>query len=242
MPAGVAFGFVAYALYSCCDAIIKGMGDNLPVYEIAFFSTLFSLLPAVFTKPKGEHWRHFWRLRNPRLVHLRGLSGVLGNLCVIYAFISIPLAEAYSLAFLAPLFIVVVSVSLLGERVSGPRWLFLALSFAGVLLVGLGCEVNQIPFLLDAYGLQPGPLFQTMTIQETGGTRRTIEVGVERRIGAIARDPGRCRRHRRHHRRRPGPGRPRIAFFSSAAPRWTGWVSRRCLERKPAIMAQSGPR
>src|SRR5690606_13443524 len=135
MPAGDAFGFVAYALYSCCDAIIKGMGDNLPVYEIAFFSTLFSLLPAVFTKPKGEHWRHFWRLRNPRLVHLRGLSGVLGNLCVIYAFISIPLAEAYSLAFLAPLFIVVVSVSLLGERVSGPRWLFLALSFAGVLLV-----------------------------------------------------------------------------------------------------------
>ncbi|HLW27084.1 MAG TPA: altronate dehydratase family protein [Kiloniellales bacterium] len=53
-------------------------------------------------------------------------------------------------------------------------------NFAGVLLVGLGCEVNQIPFLLDAYGLQPGPLFQTITIQETGGTRRTIEAGVER--------------------------------------------------------------
>lgn len=134
MPAGVAFGFLAYALYSCCDAIIKGMG-SLPVYEIAFFSTLFSLLPAVFTKPKGEHWRSFWRLRNPRLVHLRGMSGVLGNLCVIYAFTSIPLAEVYSLAFLAPLFIVVISVSMLGERVSAARWLFLALSFAGVLLV-----------------------------------------------------------------------------------------------------------
>lgn len=135
MPAGVAFGFVAYALYSCCDAIIKGFGSNLSVFEIAFFSTLFSLLPAIFTKPKGEHWRDFWRLRHPWLVQLRGVTGVLGNLTVIYAFTTIPLAEVYSLAFLAPLFIVVLSVSFLGERVSPPRWLFLALSFAGVLLV-----------------------------------------------------------------------------------------------------------
>src|SRR5690606_33090585 len=51
-------------------------------------------------------------------------------------------------------------------------------NFAGVLLLGLGCEVNQIPFLLDAYGIVPGPHFRTMTIQETGGTRRTVERGV----------------------------------------------------------------
>jgi drug/metabolite transporter (DMT)-like permease len=135
MPAGVAFGFLAYALYSCCDAIIKGLGGALSVYELAFFSTLFSLLPAIFTKPKGEHWRDFWRLRHPWLVQVRGISGVLGNFCVIYAFTTIPLAEVYSLAFLAPLFIVILSVTLMGERVSASRWLFLALSFAGVLLV-----------------------------------------------------------------------------------------------------------
>ena len=39
-------------------------------------------------------------------------------------------------------------------------------NFAGVLIVGLGCEVNQIPFLLDAYGLELNDSFQTMTIQE----------------------------------------------------------------------------
>ena len=53
-------------------------------------------------------------------------------------------------------------------------------NFAGVLMVGLGCEVNQIPFLLDAYGLQPGERFQTLTIQETGGTRRTVDAAIER--------------------------------------------------------------
>ncbi len=51
-------------------------------------------------------------------------------------------------------------------------------NFAGVVLVGLGCEVNQIDFLLEAYGIERGPLFQTMNIQEVAGLRRTIEAGI----------------------------------------------------------------
>lgn len=53
-------------------------------------------------------------------------------------------------------------------------------NFAGVLIVGLGCEVNQIPFLLDAYGLELNDTFQTMTIQESGGTRKTVDQAIER--------------------------------------------------------------
>jgi arabinonate dehydratase len=48
-------------------------------------------------------------------------------------------------------------------------------NFAGVLLVGLGCEVNQIDFLLEAYQIQRGPRFRTMTMQGLGGTRKTVE-------------------------------------------------------------------
>lgn len=51
-------------------------------------------------------------------------------------------------------------------------------NFAGVIMVGLGCEVNQIDFLLEAYGIERGPLFRTMTIQDSGGTRRSVERGV----------------------------------------------------------------
>lgn len=135
MPSGVIFSLFAYGLYSCCDAIIKGFGTSLSVFEIAFFTTLFSLIPAIFTKPKGEHWRSMWRMKHPWLVQLRALTGVLGNLSVIYAFTHIPLAEVYSLAFLAPVFIVILSVLVLKETVRGPRWIFLAASFLGVLLV-----------------------------------------------------------------------------------------------------------
>jgi len=52
-------------------------------------------------------------------------------------------------------------------------------NFAGVLMVGLGCEVNQIDFLLEAYGIERGPMFRTMNIQDGGGTRKTVDWGIE---------------------------------------------------------------
>jgi altronate hydrolase len=51
---------------------------------------------------------------------------------------------------------------------------------AGVVLVGLGCEVFQIGRMKEEYGIVEGDLFQTMTIQATGGTKKTIESGLER--------------------------------------------------------------
>jgi altronate hydrolase len=51
---------------------------------------------------------------------------------------------------------------------------------AGVLMVGLGCEMNQIDWLLEAYGLKQGPTFQTMNIQRVAGLRLTVELGIKK--------------------------------------------------------------
>ena len=48
----------------------------------------------------------------------------------------------------------------------------------GVLMAGLGCETNQIDWLVSAMGITPGPLFQTMNIQDMGGLRKTVELGI----------------------------------------------------------------
>src|SRR6266567_125518 len=53
-------------------------------------------------------------------------------------------------------------------------------NLGGALMVGLGCEVFQIDRMKEEYGLVEGDHFQTMTIQATGGTRKTVEEGVER--------------------------------------------------------------
>ena len=53
-------------------------------------------------------------------------------------------------------------------------------NLGAALMVGLGCETFQIDRLKNEYGLVEGDHFQTMTIQATGGTRKTVAEGVER--------------------------------------------------------------
>ncbi|HTZ80789.1 MAG TPA: altronate dehydratase family protein [Stellaceae bacterium] len=53
-------------------------------------------------------------------------------------------------------------------------------NFAGILILGLGCEANQIGGLMRAEGLTEGPLLQTMSIQDSGGTVKTVREGVAR--------------------------------------------------------------
>ena len=51
-------------------------------------------------------------------------------------------------------------------------------NFAGVLVVGLGCEANQINAWLATSSLREGETLQVFNIQDTGGTKKTVEKGV----------------------------------------------------------------
>ena len=53
-------------------------------------------------------------------------------------------------------------------------------NFGAVVMVGLGCEVFQIASFKETFGLKEGKTFLTLVMQETGGTRKTIEEGVRR--------------------------------------------------------------
>jgi altronate hydrolase len=51
-------------------------------------------------------------------------------------------------------------------------------NMGGVIIVGLGCEGFQIGRWKDAYGIAESDTFRSLTIQEVGGTRKTVEAGV----------------------------------------------------------------
>ena len=51
-------------------------------------------------------------------------------------------------------------------------------NMAGVLLVGLGCERNQVADLMASQGLQSGRLLRSFVMQDVGGTEETIEAGI----------------------------------------------------------------
>jgi altronate hydrolase len=51
-------------------------------------------------------------------------------------------------------------------------------NFAGVLIIGLGCEGNQMDALFFTQGMKEGPLLRAMTIQDKGGTAKAVAEGV----------------------------------------------------------------
>lgn len=130
---------MAYAAFSFSDALIKFAGSagdkGTGVFAIGFFVTLFSIIPVILFRPAEERWRMIMAMKRPWLVHLRGVSGVSGGLLSIYAFTHLPLAEAYALIFLIPIFVTILSVLILGEPVGWRRWLAVLTGFIGVVLV-----------------------------------------------------------------------------------------------------------
>jgi altronate hydrolase len=51
-------------------------------------------------------------------------------------------------------------------------------NLAGALIVGLGCERNQVMDLVSSQGLREDRLMQTLVMQDTGGTRATVAAGI----------------------------------------------------------------
>ncbi|WDR03734.1 DMT family transporter [Devosia algicola] len=134
MPVGVILAFAAYAIFCVSDALIKAIGSGISVFELAFFTTAFAVVPAIISN-RGERWRHALRVRHPFLIQLRALCAIASTACVMYAFTHIPFADVYAIAFASPILITVLSVFFLKEHMTPTRWAMLALGFLGVLLV-----------------------------------------------------------------------------------------------------------
>ena len=132
---GVLLGFLAMGIFSCGDASIKAIGDGMTVFEISFFATVFACVALPFVRLPHERWRDMFRMDRPGLVMVRVIAGVFAGLFSVVAFTTLPFAEVYSLIFLSPLFVTILSIPFLGETVGWRRGLAILVGFAGVLLV-----------------------------------------------------------------------------------------------------------
>ncbi|MBN9252736.1 MAG: DMT family transporter, partial [Mesorhizobium sp.] len=132
---GVLLALTVYFFYTAGDAVVKFVGYRASVFEIGLFVTIFSLLPGIFSKPRSETWGEAISLVNPMYSHLIGVLRAISATAGTYAFISIPLSEAYSIIFLTPVFITLLSVVSLKEKVTSTRWLLTFISFASVVIV-----------------------------------------------------------------------------------------------------------
>lgn len=116
------------------DAIAKWLGESYAPIQIIFFRTLVAL-PLVALIAHFNGGLRTLATRRPGVHLLRGLITTATMLCFIFGLTLLPLAEATAIAFAAPLFVTLLSVPLLGERVAPLPLLAALVGFCGVLIV-----------------------------------------------------------------------------------------------------------
>jgi drug/metabolite transporter (DMT)-like permease len=130
---GILLMLCAVGLLSLMDAGLKELAQRYPPFQLGALRALASLPWALAWILATTGLRPLLRVRWP-LHLLRGVIGIGMMGAFVYALSLLPLTTAYTLFFVAPLFITLLSVLLLGERVNAGRWLAIAVGFAGVLI------------------------------------------------------------------------------------------------------------
>ena len=131
---GIAFMVAGVTLFSVGDAMAKSLVATFSVVQILFFRSLVAVLLIVLVAfCRGA----VGALKTTRPVAhaLRAGAGILAVACFFFGLKYLPLADATALVFAAPLFMTLLSIPLLGEKVGAHRFAAVAVGFAGVLIV-----------------------------------------------------------------------------------------------------------
>lgn len=132
---GVLLGFMAFAAFAISDAFVKSLRGSLPAYEAVFFGATLGLTALPFIKGPGDRWRDVVLARRPGLWLVRAAASAIGSIAAVIAFTALPMAEAFALIFLLPIFVTILSVLVLKEHVGWRRWSAVVAGFVGVLVV-----------------------------------------------------------------------------------------------------------
>lgn len=171
---GIGLRVGAMAGFAVMAAMIKlGYAAGIPTVELTFYRFAFGLPPLLLWIAWSRNFS-VWRTRRPLAHAWRAVAGLTTMVLAFSALEYLPLAESTTLSFAAPLFAVILSALVLGEKVGPQRWGAVALGFVGVLLVMRpeGSHLPPIGLLLAALAAF-GVGVTTITIRQIGATEST---------------------------------------------------------------------
>lgn len=137
----------AVLVFTVMDAVVKSVSGHYPTGQIIFFRNFFAFPPILLflwwtgglAFRTAQPWSHV----------LRGLFGVTSMYCYFLSYKLLPLSDAVALSLSSPIFMTVLAIPLLGEKVGRRRWAAVAVGFGGVLLMTRpGAGVFQVAALV----------------------------------------------------------------------------------------------
>ena len=168
---GIALRIAAAGSFSVMAAVLKLASlDGVVAPEMLFYRAFFGLpvvLAWVLTQPGGLAGL---TTRRP-LAHVgRSALGIVSILCVFQTLTLLPLADATTLSFTAPIFATLLSFLILKEAVGPRRWAAVAVGFIGVIIVMrpipgiMGAADHAVPVEGIVFGLVAALLTAGVTI------------------------------------------------------------------------------
>jgi drug/metabolite transporter (DMT)-like permease len=131
---GISAMLISIVLFSAMDSIVKWLGGSYPTHQIMFFRCAVAMVPIVviITMRGGIS---LLRIQEPFLLSLRCLLGITAMGFAFYAFSLMRLADGLAILHTTPLFMTVLSIMFLKERVGLHRWAAVMAGFIGMTIV-----------------------------------------------------------------------------------------------------------
>ena len=172
---GIAWMLVTMFMFSCINATAKSLAQSLPVIEVVWARYFFQMLLLIL----------FLRHRLPKVIATgklklqiaRSLLLLITTLLFFTGLSKIPMADATSVMFVAPILVTVLSLPILGERVGMRRWIGVLIGFLGAMIIirpGMGMVQPAILFPLGAACFHSLYQLSTRFLSRTDSTLTTL--------------------------------------------------------------------
>lgn len=170
---GALLALLAFGVYASHDAVVKLMGAGYSPFQLIFFSVLFGFPLALLMLIRDPQPGTLLPV-HPWWIALRTGAGVITGITAFFAFSLLPLAQVYAIVFATPLFITILAIPVLGERVRIRRWVAVLVGLCGVLVViRPGMEPLTLGHLM-AMIAAVGGAFASIVVRKVGAEERPV--------------------------------------------------------------------
>ena len=132
-PRGILLMALAFALFAVADTIAKVLLEYYSPLQVVFIRMLGLFLGVNFLMLYNFKW--FGKTQHLFKQLLRGLAQTGSAVAFLFGLTTIPIADATSIAFVAPLFVIILSYFILKEPIGIRRWLAVIIGFSGTLII-----------------------------------------------------------------------------------------------------------
>tara|TARA_B110000014_G_scaffold213357_1_gene166147 strand:+ start:562 stop:1422 length:861 start_codon:yes stop_codon:yes gene_type:complete len=145
---GIFFGILAFFLFATSDVLQKYATINHTIFQIIFFRYLFLLIVSIIESRRKQN-PNFWKTKKIKLQLTRSLISIIETIFFVTSFKYLSLASVHSVAALAPIFVVILSILFLKEVVEKKVWFAILIGFVGVIVIlRPGFDVFSVKSLL----------------------------------------------------------------------------------------------